>query len=168
MVGAGIHRNMSPAVAGIGATLLLGGWVVCTLLQVQTTQMFVLLGTNIKLTTINWGLFQQLPQLFMGELTGDLQRAAVIGWGVEIVTLIFTVSYEVLVHAVSAANKRLGGYFGTLSLILVGLNGYTDFIAFEGNFWAQLLYSIVVVFFTVYGLVGGIRLLEVAITDFRR
>jgi hypothetical protein len=141
---------LPPLVIG---TTLLALWLVATLLQIQTSEAFLLGGPTVSLVP-NWGILTQVPDLVQGKLTSDLAKAALWGWGIELVYLMAMVGYELAHEGVSRVNHQLSGVFQTLSIGIVAFDAYMDF----------RYGSLIVLFF---GLVG-LRFIEHAFHEWHR
>src|SRR5215471_9629667 len=114
---------LPPLVVGLA---LLSLWLVATLLQIQTSEAFLLNGPVVSFVP-NWGILTQIPDLMQGKLTPDLAKAAIWGWGIELVYLMAMVGYELAQEGVSRANRKLVGMFQTVSIALVAFDAYMDF-----------------------------------------
>src|SRR5215470_19525755 len=97
--------SLPPLIIGLA---LLALWLVATLLQIQTSEAFLLNGPTISLVP-NWGILTQVPDLVQGKLTPDLAKATLWGWGIELVYLMAMVGYELDHEGVSRANLKLAG-----------------------------------------------------------
>src|SRR5215831_14886093 len=93
---------LPPLIIGLA---LLALWVVATLLQIQTSEAFLLDGPAVSLVP-NWGILTQVPELVQGKLTPDLAKATIWGWGIELVYLSAIVGYEIAHDGVSRANRK--------------------------------------------------------------
>jgi len=165
-----VKRGSSPLVLIIVGGLILAVFVASSLLQIQTTEAYILGGSTVSLSNANWQLFLQLPAFVSGQLSGPLAEAVAVGWGMEIITLIVSVAYEVTAHAVGASSDKLRRWYGTGAVILMALNGFTDYNygTLSSGWLGQLLFAGVTSFIVVFGLVAGIACVERAFVEFRR
>src|SRR5215831_20743842 len=115
------RQGRSPLPPLVIGTALLALWVVATLLQIQTSEAFLLNGPAVTLVP-NWGILTQVPDLVQGKLTPDLAKATLWGWGIELVYLMAMVGYELAHEGVSRANHKLAGVFQTVSIGIVAFD----------------------------------------------
>jgi hypothetical protein len=119
-----IRQGASPLPPLIIGLALLALWLVATLLQIQTSEAFLLDGPVVSFVP-NWGILTQVPDLVQGKLTPDLAKATLWGWGIELVYLMAMVGYELAHEGVSRANHKLAGVFQTVSIGIVAFDAYT-------------------------------------------
>src|SRR5260370_11647102 len=99
----GAKRGNVPVLGAILGIVLVAFFLLALLLQVQTSEAFLLGGSPVTLAA-NWGVLSQPVELAQGHLPLDLAKAVMWGWGIELVYLVCVIG-EVGVHG------RLRGYF---------------------------------------------------------
>ncbi len=139
--------------------LLLLFFVLALLLQVQTSEAFILQGNIVSLAA-NWAILTQPVQLAEGRLSVDLAKAVMWGWGIELVYLVCVVG-EVTLHG------RLQGWFRTGAIILVAFNCWTDFNygSLASGFWGQVAFAAITSFMVAFFGMLGLRLIFGAINE---
>jgi|SRR5579884_2649197 len=154
------QRGNVPLLKLLLGILLIVFFLLALLLQIQTSEAFILGGSPVTLAT-NWGILNQPIDLIQGRLPMNMAKAVIWGWAIELIYLVCVIG-EVSVHG------RLQNWFKTGAVILVSFNFWTDFnygtlpsgwggqVAFAGST------AFVVAFFGVIGL----NLLFQAITEF--
>ncbi|GHO96085.1 hypothetical protein KSF_061330 [Reticulibacter mediterranei] len=156
------NRGNVPILKGLLGVVLIGFWLLALMLQIQTSEAFILKSAVISFAP-DWGILLQPVQLLHGELSMNMAKAVMWGWGVELV-------YLVCVIGEVAVQGRLGGWFKTGAFILVAFNFWTDFnygnlpSGMGGQLGFAAITSFIVAFF---GLIG-INLLWTAITEWGR
>ena len=163
------HRGRSPL-----ALLLVGGlvvlfWLLASILQIQTSEAFMLHGPAVSLIP-DWSVLQQPFDLVGGHLKPDLVKAVMWGWGIELIYLVCVVGYEVAHESVKASNHRLASWFRTGAVALIAFDAYTDFQ--YGNLASgvggQLAFAAVTGFIVAFFGVIGIRLIEAGLAEWNR
>jgi hypothetical protein len=159
----------SPLPSLVIGTALLALWLVATLLQIQTSEAFLLNGPVVSFVP-NWGILTQVPDLVGGKLTPDLAKAAIWGWGIELVYLMAMVGYELAHEGVSRANHQLVGVFQTLSIGIVAFDAYMDFRygSLASGFWGQVGFAAMTSFIVLFFGLVGLRFLEHAFHEWHR
>src|SRR5215469_5056253 len=157
---------LAPLVVGLA---LLALWLVATLLQIQTSEAFLLNGPTVSFVP-NWGILTQVPDLVWGNLTPDLAKATLWGWGIELVYLMAMVGYELAHEGVSRANHKLAGVFQTLSIGIVAFDAYMDFRygSLVSGFWGQVGFAAMTSFIVLFFGLVGLRFLEHAFHEWYR
>ena len=144
------HRGNVPLLRLVLGVILVVFFLLALLLQIQTSEAFILGGGPISLAA-NWGVLRQPLDLAQGLLPMEMAKAVIWGWGIELVYLVCVIG-EVSVPG------RLGGWFKTGAWILVGFNFWTDLnygsmpSGFGGQFAFAGIISFIVAFFGVIGL----------------
>jgi hypothetical protein len=132
--------------------LLEGFFVLALMMDVQTSEAFILGGGTVTLHSLNWTLIMQPIQLWQGQIT-DLSMAKAImwGWGCLLVYLVCVIG-EATVHG------RWSGLFKTGAGIIVGFDFYTNLnygtlpSGLGGQFGFAAITSFIVAFFGVLGI----------------
>jgi hypothetical protein len=141
------NKNI-PILKFLLGVVLVGFFLLAVILQIQTSEVFLLNGNPVQLAA-NWAILMQPVQLAQGQLPLDVAKAVMWGWGIEIVYLI-CVAGEVF--------TKYSNVFKTGAVILVAFNFWTDFNfgTMASGFWGQVAFagitSFVVAFFGVIGL----------------
>ena len=149
----------------LGAAFLVF-WAMASLLQVQTSEAFILRGPTVSFVP-EWSVVLQPWLLVQGHLSTSMAKAVLWGWGIELIFLLCVVGYEVAHESVRASNQRLAGWFRTGMFVLIAFNGWTDFqygqLASGG--WGQLAFALITAFIVMFFGVVGLRLLESGFGD---
>src|SRR5258708_39058456 len=93
-VAANSRRANSPLPLLIVGLALILFWVLASVLQIQTSEAFLLRGPAVTFV-LNWGVLKQPLDLVQGHLTTDMAKATMWGWGIELIYLVCIVGYEV-------------------------------------------------------------------------
>jgi hypothetical protein len=168
MTGRNIHGAVSYVAANRGnipilrlvlGVLLVGFFLLALMLQVQTSEAFILNGSPVTLAT-DWGVLSQPIELIQGQLPIDMAKAVMWGWGIELVYLVCVIG-EVSVHG------RLGGWFKTGAFILVAFNFWTDFQygSLASGVWGQVAFAAITSFIVAFFGMLGLNLMWGSITD---
>ncbi len=143
-------RGDVPILRLLLGVLLTGFFVLALMLQVQTSEAFILNGSQVNFAA-NWGILRQPIDLVQGRLSMEMAKAVMWGWGIELVYLVCVIG-EVSVHG------RLQGWFRTGAIVLVAFNFWTDLnygtmaSGLGGQFAFAAITSFIVAFFGVIGL----------------
>jgi hypothetical protein len=111
------NRGNTPILRGVLGVLLLGFFLLALMLQVQTSEAFILNGAPVKLAA-NWGILYQPIAMLQGNLDINTAKSVMWGWGIEMVYLVCVIG------RVAVMQHR--GWFRTGSVVLVAFNFYTD------------------------------------------
>lgn len=141
--------------------ILIGFWLVMTLLQVQTNEAFLLGGGAVSFHA-DWAVLMQPVQFVLGSLPTSMAEATAFGWGIELFFLIFIIGYEIAHSAVSEANKDLAKFFKTATYLIVLFDAYTDFRygQLASGLWGQIGFAVVVGLIVMFFGTVGLRFLE--------
>ncbi len=136
-------------------------WVLASLLQIQTSEAYMLHGAVVMITP-NWAILNQPFDFFTGHLPQDVAKAVLWGWGVELIYLVCIVGYEIAHESVRAANKGFAKLFGTGMLVLIVIDAVTDFSygTLGSGFWGQVAFAGITSFIVMFFGIIGIRLIE--------
>ena len=104
------RRGASPIPTLIVGLALLLFWVLASMLQIQTSEAFILKGPVVTFVP-DWGVLKQPLDLAQGHLSIDLAKAVMWGWGIELVYLVCIVGYEIAHESVKASNRHLAACF---------------------------------------------------------
>ena len=154
------NRGNVPILRLVLGLVLVGFFLLALMLQIQTSEAFLLGGSPVSLAA-NWGILSQPIDLARGMLPIDMAKAVMWGWGIELVYLVCVIG-EVSVHG------RLQGWFKTGAVILVVFNFWTDFQygSLASGFWGQVAFAAITSFIVAFFGVLGLNLIWGAITDF--
>ena len=152
----------------VGAALLLF-WILASTLQIQTSEAFILKGPAVSLAP-NWGILRQPFELIGGQLSIDTAKAAMWGWGIELIYLVCIVGYEVAHEGVMDSNHRLAAWFRTGAVALIAFDAYTDvqYGQLASGFWGQVAFALVTSFIVAFFGIVGLRLIEHGLTQWSR
>lgn len=165
-----IRVGQNPIVLGLVGGLLLAAWLGVSLFQIQTTEAWALAGTPPGIANMNWGVLMQAGQLFTGNLSGAVGKAVVIGWVVELLTIVFGVCLEVAAHGVGRSSDLLKSIFVFGGFGLLAFNGWTDYNygSLPSGMCGQVFFAALMSFLVIFGLPAGIELLIRAKAEFDR
>ncbi len=154
------NRGNIPILKLLLGVVLVGFFLLALMLQVQTSEVFILNGSPVTLAA-NWGVLSQPVQLMQGKLPMDLAKAVMWGWGIELVYLVCVIG-EVTVHG------RLNGWFKTGALILVTFDFWTDFQygSLASGVWGQVAFAGITSFIVAFFGIVGLNLIWSAIAEF--
>ena len=156
------RRGSGPPILNmlVGVVLVLF-FLLALMLQIQTSEAFILSGSPVKLAA-NWGVLRQPIDLAQGKLPIDLAKAVMWGWGIELVYLVCIVG-EVSVHG------RLAGLFKTGAWVLIGFDFWTDFQygSLASGVWGQVAFAGITSFIVAFFGIAGLNLILDAFNDFR-
>jgi hypothetical protein len=143
--------------------LLIAFFLLALMLQVQTSESFILQG-NVVSFGANWGILAQPLDLLQGKLPVDLAKAVMWGWGIELVYLV------VVIGEVTMNNTRLIGWFRTGAIVLVGFDFWTDFQygSLASGLWGQAAFAGVTAFIVAFFGVVGFNMVWSAILEWNR
>src|ERR1700730_138601 len=152
-------RGNVPVLRLILGVILVTFFLLALLLQVQTSEAFLLRGSPVTLAA-NWGVLSHPVLLAQGLLPLDLAKAVMWGWGIELVYLVCVIG-EVAIHG------RLRGYFQTGAIVLVAFNFWTDlnYGSLASGFWGQVAFAAITSFIVAFSGIIGLDLIWSAITD---
>ena len=156
------HRGNVPILKLLLGVLLVGFFLLALMLQIQTSEAFILNGGATSLAA-NWGILLQPIHLIQGTLPINTAKAVIWGWGIELVYLVCVVG-EVTVHS------KLKGWFQTGAFILVVFNFWTDFNygLLPSGLGGQIAFAAITSFVVAFFGVIGLDLIWNALTDFGR
>src|SRR5258708_9669236 len=69
-------------------------WLLASLLQIQTSEAFILNGAVVTFNP-NWSILKQPVDLVPGHLSADMPKAAMWGWGIRLLYLDCIAAYAV-------------------------------------------------------------------------
>lgn len=156
------NRGNIPILKLVLGVVLIAFFLLALMLQIQTSEAFILNGPAISLAP-NWGILKQPVELIQGSLTTNMAKAVMWGWGIELIYLVCVIG-EVSVHG------RLHGWFKTGAIVLVGFNVWTDFNygQLASGWGGQMAFAGVTSFIVAFFGIVGLDLIWSAITDFSR
>jgi hypothetical protein len=171
MAGRNLRSSLSYVAANRGdvpllrlalGVLLVVFFLLALMLQIQTSEAFLLNGSTVTFAP-NWSILTQPYDLIRGTLPIEMAKAAIWGWGIELVYLVCVVG-EVAVHG------RWQGVFKTGAFILVIFNFWTDFNygSLPSGPGGQLGFAGITAFVIAFFGAIGINLMWSAISDGNR
>lgn len=135
-------------------------FLLALMLQIQTSEAFILRGPSVSLAP-NWAVLRQPFDLVQGLLPMNMAEAVMWGWGIELVYLVCVIG-EVAVHG------RLHNWFKTGAIALVAFDFWTDFN--YGNLASgtggQLAFAGITSFIVAFFGIIGLNLIWDSLTDF--
>lgn len=163
------RRANSPLPILLVGTALVAFWILASMLQIQTSEAFILKGPAVSFVP-NWGILRQPVDLFQGHLSTDMAKAVMWGWGIELIYLVCIVGYEIAHEGVKSSNHRLAAWFRTGVIALIAFDAYTDFQygTLASGFWGQVAFALVTAFIVAFFGIVGFRLIEHGLTEWSR
>lgn len=160
------RRIMGPWPKLLVGSICLGFAVLGTLLQIQTSEAFLLHGQIITFAP-DWIVVGQPLTFLLGPLSITSAKAIVWAWGVEVLFLIVVLGYEVAHAGVVASHPRLARGFrlGTLALLILNAVSDYSFGQIGSGALGHLGFALIIAFAILFLGVAGIRFLERAIAQ---
>jgi hypothetical protein len=154
-------QSGAPILKLILGVILILMFLLATMLQIQTSEAFILNGQAVGLSA-NWAILKQPFQLAQGTLSLDMAKAVMWGWGIECIYLVCVVG-EV------ALSGRWHGWFKTGAILLVAFDFYTDmqYGNMASGIGGQLAFAAVTSFIVAFFGYLGIELIFKSIRDFK-
>jgi hypothetical protein len=168
-VAANSRRPNSPLPLLLLGFALVIFWGITSLLQIQTSEAFILNGPVVTFAP-NWSILKQPLELVQGQLSPELAKATIWGWGIELIYLVCIIGYEVAHEGVRSTNHHLTGLFSTGAVALIAFDAYTDFQYgnLASGFWGQVGFSLITAFVVAFFGIIGLRLIEHGLTEWTR
>ena len=162
------RRTNSPLPVLLVGLALLAFWVLASVLQIQTSEAFILKGPAVTFAP-NWDILRQPFDLMGGHLKAEMAKASMWGWGIELIYLVCIVGYEVAHESIKASNRHLASWFRTGVIALIAFDAYTDFQygSLASGFWGQVAFALVTAFIVAFFGVIGVRLIEHGLSEWR-
>ena len=160
------RRPNSPLPLLLLGLALIVFWAITSLLQIQTSEAFILNGSVVTFVP-NWSILRQPLDLVQGHLTSEMAKATVWGWGIELIYLVCIIGYEVAHEGVRSTNRHLAEVFSTGAFALIAFDAYTDFQYgnLASGFWGQVAFAAITSFIVAFFGVIGLRLIEHGLTQ---
>jgi hypothetical protein len=107
--GVALHagRISSPLPKIVLGVVLLAFFTVGSVLHIQTSEAFFLMGQTVRLSP-NWSVLAQPWQLMNGQLDPKMAETTMWGWGIELVFLICVVGFEIAHDGIAASSRKNG------------------------------------------------------------
>lgn len=153
------NRGNVPILRALLGVLLVIFFLLALMLQIQTSEAFLLNGSAVTLAP-NWAILTQPYDLVRGALPTNMAKAVIWGWGIELVYLVCVIG-EVSVHG------RWQGWFKSGAFILVIFNFWTDYNygTLPSGAGGQLAFAAITSFVIAFFGVLGINMIWSAISD---
>ena len=163
------RRMNSPIPVILVGLALVVFWALGSMLQIQTSEAFILCGPAVTFVP-NWSILRQPVDLIQGHLTTEMAKATMWGWGIELIYLVCIVGYEVAHEGVRSSNHHLAAWFSTGTVALIAFDAYTDFQygQLASGFWGQVAFALVTAFIVAFFGIVGFRLIEHGLTEWSR
>jgi hypothetical protein len=158
------HRGNVPVLRLALGLLLLAFFVLALMMDVQTSEAFILNGGKGTVSALNWAIVTQPFALFEGHIQDiDMAKAILWGWGCLLVYLVCVVG-ETTVHG------RLNGVFKMGAAIIVGFDFWTNrnYGTLPSGFGGQPGFAAITSFIVAFFGVPGLNLIFGAISDLTR
>ena len=153
------NRGDVPLLRLLLGLVLIAFFLLALMLQIQTSEAFILNGSTVSLSA-NWAILRQPWDLLHGVLPVEMGKAVMWGWGIELVYLVCVVG-EVAVHG------RLNRVFKTGALVLIGFDFWTDlnYGTMASGLGGQIAFAAITSFIVAFFGVIGINLIFSAILE---
>lgn len=153
------QRGNVPLLRLLLGLVLIGFFLLALLLQIQTSESFLLNGPAVNLAA-NWAILLQPYDLARGVLPVNMAKAVMWGWGVELVYLVCVVG-----EVVPGKFQR---FFKTGAIVLVIFDAWTDFTYgnLASGMGGQMAFAAITAFVVAFFGVIGLNMVWSAITDF--
>ena len=153
------NRGNVPVLKLVLGVVLIGFFLLAVMLQIQTSEAFILSGPAVSLAP-KWSILKQPVELAQGSLSTDMAKAVMWGWGIELIYLVCVVG-EVTVHG------RLHGWFKTGAIVLVMFDFWTDlqYGTLASGIWGQMAFAGITSFIVAFFGIVGINMIWSAITE---
>ncbi len=144
-------RGNVPILKLVLGIVLLGFFVLALMMDVQTSEAFILNGGKVAVTSLNWNILRQPIDLAQGNLSIEMAKAVMWGWGCLLI-------YLVCVVGETTIQGRLGGIFKTGAFLIVAFDFWTNMnygtlpSGWGGQVGFAVITSFIVAFFGVLGL----------------
>ena len=160
------HHNPIPF--GFVGILLILGCLYATLLEIQASEAWAL-SSHVVSFQPNWSIIQQPYYMFVGGLSATVAKAAMWGWGSELVFLICVLGYEAAHESIFGMNKALASWFRTGAFAIIIFNFYTNYAygSLGSGMIGQLAFAGITSFAVMFFGVIGIRFLSIALNNIR-
>ncbi len=157
------NRGNVPVLRLALGVLIVGFFVLALMMDVQTSEAFILNGGKVAVQALNWAILRQPLDLAEGNLPIDMAKAVMWGWGCLLVYLVCVVG-ETTIHG------RLGGIFKTGAFLIVAFDFWTNlnYGTLPSGFGGQLGFAVITSFIVAFFGVLGLNLIFGAITDMTR
>ena len=159
------RHGASPLLLIPVGVMCLAFWVIASLLQIQTSEAFILHGPAVTIVP-DWAILRQPIDFFSGHLDSNITKAMIWGWGIELIYLVCIVGYEAAHESVKATNRHFAKVFGTCIIVLVGLDALADFQygTLGSGFWGQFAFAGITAFVVMCFGIVGLRLIELGLS----
>src|SRR5258708_29167677 len=140
-------------------------WLLASLLEIQTSEAFLLHGAVVTFNP-NWSILRQPVDLVQGHLSADMAKAAMWGWGIELIYLVCIVGHEIAHEGVRSTNRHLAGWFTTGAVALIAFDAWTNFQygQLASGVWGQVAFALVTAFIVPFFAISGFPLFNLPIT----
>lgn len=156
----------SPVILWFLGALTLVLWAAGTVVQIQTSE-YLALGSQQRVAGVTWGVLQQPWLLLSGQADITVVTSWEYGWVVELITLVFALALAAAVTKIALANPTLAKWFVVGGVILILLNGWSDYSSSPGaNPVVQFLIALAIAGIVTVGLPLGIGLIEKGFEEF--
>ena len=158
------HRGNVPIFRLILGLLLLLFFVLALMMDVQTSEAFLLDGGKVTAQSLDWSIVLQPADLFRGHIKDwNVAKSIMWGWGCLLVYLACVVG-ETTVHG------KWNGVFKTGAFIIVAFDFWTNlnYGTLPSGFGGQLGFAAITSFIVAFFGVIGLNLIFGAVTDMTR
>jgi hypothetical protein len=158
------NRGNIPVFRLILGVFLIGFFVLALMMDVQTSEAFLLSGGQVTFQSLNWTLVLQPVDLFQGHIHDwNIAKAIMWGWGCLLVYLVCVVG-ETTVHG------RLGNIFKTGAFLIVAFDFWTNlnYGTLPSGWGGQIGFAAITSFIVAFFGVIGLNLIFGAITEMFR
>jgi hypothetical protein len=164
-----VHARLgaAPAILWFLGGLVLLLWLAGTVTQIQTSE-YLAQGGVQQVTGVAWGVLMQPLLLVSGQAPAQYMTSWEYGWGVEALTLVFSLALVAAYLKIYAMNPLLAKAFVLIAFILLALNSWADFNSSPGSSTLiRMLVALTIGLMVTAGLPLGVGLIEYGIEEYR-
>jgi len=156
-------RGNVPLLKLVLGVVLLGFFVLALMMDVQTSEAFILNGGKVAVTSLNWNILRQPLDLAQGNLDINMAKAVMWGWGCLLI-------YLVCVVGETTIQGRLGGIFKTGAFLIVAFDFWTNmnYGTLPSGWGGQVGFAVITSFIVAFFGVLGLNLIFSSITEMTR
>lgn len=156
------HHGVIAALMILLGLIVLAFGAMAIILQVQTSEAFILQGQPVNGVNPDWSILRQPIDFVQGHLSGDFSKAVFWGWGIELTFLVCVLGYEAAHGAIGRSSPRLASWFRTGMILLIAFDGWADFQygQLASGFWGQVAFAGITAFIVMFFPIIGLRFIE--------
>jgi hypothetical protein len=150
-------KNVNEFLVGIGVFMVVF-CIICTLLEVQTSEAMLMHGGLAQLTRPDLATFVQLLDLVQGKLAPFQIIVVIWGWGSQITYFACIVGYNHFHKSLARHNKWLAGICCAIAALVTIYNMVSDYnyvgLVINDFWWQMALTSVIALGAGAFGIAG--------------